>query len=295
MPLKRNYARYAPTSGGYVYLYESPSEFLKDRPRTGISSIFYGNGILDLQLLRRSSNNLVVIFHAAADPKSSTLPIFVGQSITHDLDASILYVSDPSLDFGIPIGWFAGDQNRPLQNDLVGITRHIASECGAQNLIFQGASAGGFAALFYSHQFPGSLAIAINPQTDIDAYHPNKVAAYKHACWGGQEPDSKLAVTNLLELYRTSFPNFVLFMQNQRDDFHIENHYRPWEKRFRELYGKQWCTLQGDWGDGHAAPSPYLQELVLKFSLSFDGQWMTLMREDDFKDGLEFPEQGSLT
>lgn len=97
-------------------------------------------------------------------------------------------------------------------------------------------------------------------------------------------------VSNLLELYDSSFPNYVLFLQNQRDSFHIRNHYHPWEERFRELYGELWCTLQGDWGEGHAAPPAYLQELVLKFALSFSGQWQDLMKEDDFKDDMEFLE-----
>ena len=290
MPLKRNYARYAPTSGGAVYLYHSPDEFLESEPKTGIASILYGHATLDLQLLRRSSNNLVVVFHAAADPKTFTLPIFVGQSITHDLEASVLYVSDPSLDFGIPIGWFSGDKKRQLQVDLARLIRHIATECCCENIVFLGSSAGGFASLFYGHKFPGSLSIAINPQTNIDAYHSDKVSTYYNACWGGTPPAPDQVVSNLLELYDSSFPNYVLFLQNQRDSFHIRNHYHPWEERFRELYGELWCTLQGDWGEGHAAPPAYLQELVLKFALSFSGQWQDLMKEDDFKDDMEFLE-----
>ena len=49
MPLKRNYARYAPTSGGNVYLYRDLEEFINCEPLTGISSISYGVGTLDLQ------------------------------------------------------------------------------------------------------------------------------------------------------------------------------------------------------------------------------------------------------
>ena len=110
-----------------MYLYRDLDEFINCEPLTGISSISYGVGTLDLQLIRRETPNLVVVFHAAADPATSTLPIFVGQSITHDLEASILYLSDPSLDFGIPIGWFAGDKLRNLQHDLLRLIRYVAS------------------------------------------------------------------------------------------------------------------------------------------------------------------------
>lgn len=288
MPLKRNYARYAPTSGGNVYLYRDLEEFINCEPLTGISSISYGVGTLDLQLIRRETPNLVVVFHAAADPATSTLPIFVGQSITHDLEASILYLSDPSLDFGIPIGWFAGDKSRNLQRDLRRLIRHVALSTGARNIIFQGSSAGGFAALHYSHELPGSLAIAINPQTNISAYHADKVAQYFNTCWNGHPPQPTQAITDLLELYGDSFSNNALFLQNRGDQFHIENHYRPWASLFEDLYAEKWCTLQGDWGNGHAAPPPDLQELVLKFALTFDGDWSSLMKEEDFEDGLEF-------
>lgn len=289
MPLKRNFARYAPTSGSDVYLYRRLEEFLDSEPFTGISSISYGAGTLDLQLISRESQNLVTVFHAAADPAKTTLPVFVGHKITQDLDASILLVSDPSLDFAIPIGWFAGDHERRLQHDLAQAIQHVAVAVGARNLIFQGSSAGGFAALYYAHGFPGSLAVAVNPQTNIAAYHADKVAQYFNSCWNGTPPLPAQAVTDLLQLYDGSFSNCVLFLQNQQDQFHIENHYRPWAARFKDLYAEKWCTLQGDWGKGHAAPPPELQELVLKFALSFEGDWGSLMKEEDFEDGLALP------
>lgn len=290
MPLKRNFARYASSSGGDVFLYRDLDEFITCEPLTGISCISYGTGTLDLQLIRRDSSSLIVVFHAAADPATSTLPIFVGQSITHDLEASILYVSDPSLDLGIPIGWFAGDKSRRLQDDLLRVIRHIATSIKAKNLILQGSSAGGFASLYYAHELPGSLAVAINPQTNIAAYHADKVAQYFNTCWSGHPPQPTQAVTNLLELYSGSFSSNILFLQNRGDQFHIDNHYRPWAERFEDLYAEKWCTLQGDWGIGHAAPPPELQELVLKFALSFDGEWRKLMKEEDFENDFAFPQ-----
>ena len=288
MPLKRNYARYAPMYGSDVYLYQDLEEFLTSEPLTGISSISYGASTLDLQLIRRESSNLIVVFHAAADPAKTTLPVFVGHTITKELEASILLVSDPSLDFAIPIGWFAGDDERRLQTDLTQAIQHVALALGARNLIFQGSSAGGFAALCYAHGFPGSLAVAVNPQTNIAAYHADKVAQYFNTCWSGHPPLPTQAVTDLLKLYSESFPNNVLFLQNRGDRFHIENHYSPWAKRFKDLYAEKWCTLPGDWGNGHAAPPPEIQELVLKFAISFDGDWDSLMKEEDFEDGFAF-------
>ena len=132
------------------------------------------------------------------------------------------------------------------------------------------------------------MAVAINPQTDISAYHADKVTQYFDTCWSGHPPHPVEAVTDLLELYSDSFSNNVLLLQNRGDQFHIENHYLPWATQFETLYAEKWCTLQGDWGNGHAAPPPELQELVLKFALSFNGDWDSLMKEEDFEDGFKF-------
>ncbi|AQQ15794.1 hypothetical protein CGLAU_09215 [Corynebacterium glaucum] len=267
---------------GSVYLFRSIAEFEAAEVPAGISSIAYGAGTLDLLLVHRPSQNLVVIFHAAADPATVSLPIFVGQGITQNLDASVLFVSDPALDFRIPIGWYTGDEKRHLQADLARVIRHVASTVGAENIIFEGSSAGGFAALVYSHAFPGSLAMAVNPQTDIYRYHQGKVDEYLTACWGGGKPPAKETVTSAIELYRESFPNYVLYLQNQRDEFHVMNHYEPWAQRFGELSGTRWTTIEGDWGDGHAPPPPFLQEAILQYALSFEGHWDRLIREGDF-------------
>lgn len=283
MPLKRNFARYASaTTDGSVYLFSSLAELEATAVPAGISSIAYGSGTLDLLFVRRPSQNLVVIFHAAADPATVSLPIFVGQGITQNLDASVLFVSDPALDFHIPIGWYAGDENRNLQADLERAIRHIASTVGAENIIFEGSSAGGFAALVYSHAFPGSLAMAVNPQTDIYRYHQGKVDEYLSACWSGGKPAEEDAVTSAIDLYSGSFPNHVLYLQNQRDEFHLINHYEPWSHSFGELSGTRWITIEGDWGDGHAPPPPFLQEAILQYALSFEGNWDRLIREGDF-------------
>lgn len=281
MALKRNFSRYAATSDT-VYLFHDLQDYLNSEIPTGISSIAYGFGTLDTQLIRRDSATLIVVFHAAANPATLTLPIFIGHKITRETDASVLFVSDPSLDFRIPSGWFAGDAARPLQQDLVKVIRHVSQSVLAKHIIFQGSSAGGFASMFYSHEFPGSLAIAVNPQTNLRNHYPERVNPYLNACWADLS-DQPVPTLDLLELYEESFPNFLLYLQNRRDSFHIEHHYTPWANAFDGLFGERWSTLAGDWGDGHAAPPPFFQAAIFDFALSFQGDWAELLRSDDFE------------
>ena len=91
---ERDYSRYE----GDAYTYGSLDEFAAGNVPSGIHAISYGAGALDVRLVPRSSNALVVAFHAAVDLTAATLPVFTGQKVTQDLDASVLFVSDPSLD-----------------------------------------------------------------------------------------------------------------------------------------------------------------------------------------------------
>ena len=278
---ERDYSRYA----GDVYTYGSLDEFAARNVPSGIHAISYGAGALDVRLVRRSSNALVVAFHAAVDLSAATLPVFTGQKVTQDLDASVLFVSDPSLELGLSIGWFAGDRERPLQRDLVRVIEHVVEELGAEVVVCQGSSAGGFAALYYSLQLPGSLAVSMNPQTDIMKYNQQRVREYVDTCWPGGADDVTDVTVDLVSAYSAPTPNKVLYLQNRDDAFHIRNHYRPWADAMSDRYGVDWCAMPGDWGDGHAAPPSFVQSAVLEYALSFGGDWAALMCDDEFREG----------
>ncbi|OFP34643.1 hypothetical protein, partial [Corynebacterium sp. HMSC071B10] len=275
------YSRYAPAE---VATHRSLDAFFSGKVADGIHAIAYGDGVLDLQLVQRESRALIVAFHAAVDPAAATLPVFTGRKVTQGLDASVLFVSDPSLERGMSIGWFAGDSRRPLQTDLVRAINHVSARVGAEQIIFEGCSAGGFAALYYSHQLPGSLAIAMNPQTDFMKYYPRRVREYVNTCW--PEGVDGAVTADLVAAYASSFPNNVLYLQNRDDAFHIQQHYRPWGEALAREYGQKWCALPGDWGSGHAAPPSFVQEAVLAYALSFGGDWEALMRDEEFRDGM---------
>lgn len=282
MALRRNYSRYAAASNGQVYLYRSVAELLSSHIERGIHCAVLGDTALEFLFIPRDSRNLIIIFHAAANPQTLTLPIFVGLGITKDLDASIMVVSDPALEYSIPTGWFVGSEKIALQRKLKIAIRHVAKACGADNVIFQGASAGGFAAMQYSASFPGSLAVAINPQTDLSSHYPERVQPYLDVCWGGSMPSDAAATTNLLSSYSTRFDNFILYVQNEQDTFHLKNHYHQWAKTFDDVRGERWSLLSGDWGPGHAAPPPFFQTAILEYALTFNGKWGEFLHSEEF-------------
>lgn len=282
MSRSRIYSRYHDRLTNYPSL----DAFLNSPLRLGINSIEYGPGLsfLDLHIIDRGSETTIFLFHAAVDPDSTTLPIFVGQQLTEDLKANLVFISDPALDRGVPIGWFAGDNSHALQTDLVEVFKHIIHGLGdSKNLIFFGPSAGGFASLYYSKQFPGSLAIVSNPQTDITRYLPEHVNLYKKACWANQELSTCPITYDLVSEYQKDFPNWVVYLQNEDDTFHIENHLNPWKEAVAEN-NDRYALLFGDWGDGHAPAPLYLLVGILGYAVELDGDWKTLISDEMFSE-----------
>ena len=138
--------------------------------------------------------------------------------------------------------------------------------------------------MYFSHQIPGSLAVAMNPQTDFMKYYPGRVRAYVNTCW--PEGVEGTVTADLVAAYALSFPNYVLCLQNRDDAFHIQHHYGPWAETLGREYGYKWYALPGDWGEGHAAPPSFVQEAVLAYAQSFEGDWQALMRDEELQDGL---------
>ena len=155
-----------------------------------------------------------------------------------------------------------------------------------RNCIFQGCSAGGFAALLYSHFFPNSLAIPVNPQTNIFNYHSNKVEQYLESCWSGISKDDLPIISDLIGLYSNGFPNYVAYLQNKRDSFHIEKHYSHWKSAFIGEYGSNWKLLTEDWGEGHSAPPHFLQSAILQYAVEAAGNWETVLTDPIFDSSL---------
>ena len=291
MTLRRNYARY----GASTTFFDSVEEFL-DRPlpcsqygQAEALSIRYGVAFIDLLIEDRGANTTIILFHAAVDPSKTTLPVFVGRQTVEAIDANLVYVSDPSLDLGASIGWFTGDETRPFQDDLVTCLSHILAsfysdapktELG-RKAVFFGGSAGGFAAMYYSHRFPGSLAVVSNPQTHIGRYFEPHVKAYLKKCWNGRKLSETTMTFDLVTEYATDFNNYVAYLQNKDDDLHYSQHFLPWSQAVAD-HPERWRILIGDWGEGHApAPQPLLMG-ILGFAATLGGNWEQLFNDEVF-------------
>ncbi|MFK5690575.1 hypothetical protein ACI3EY_13005 [Ornithinimicrobium sp. LYQ92] len=198
----------------------------------------------------------IVIFHGAMSD-TIMLPWLSGQSVTQDLPLHRIFISDPSLYLSeeMRLAWFAGSRHQPrLQADLLSVIRHLHAAVDGEQLLLLGGSGGGFAALLYGHGIPDSIAIAMNPQTDLSANHTNAYADYLRLAWdatsGTELPDT--VTTDLCGRYAAGMDNRVVYMQNTTDEHHVTRHMQPFLER---LTRPSAVDLHLDnWGPGHIPP-----------------------------------------
>ena len=247
-----------------VRSYRNLGDFFASSPDAEFITVKYGESELDLLHIDRGADTTIVCFHAAlAHGKVASYPLFSALNVTAGFNVNVICVSDPALSMGLSLGWFAGTGSQPLQRDLPNAIRHLLSRYETrQRLIFFGASGGGFASLFYSHGFPGSIALAMNPQTDIAEYNPEVVSKYAETAWGESSLEYVPIVTDLGELYRDGFPNTVYFMQNVFDGHHRDRHVAYWMRKI-PAESNRLNLLMDDWGQGHVPPPISLIESTL--------------------------------
>jgi hypothetical protein len=251
--------------------YPSIGRFLaQTKVGPGFHVIEHGNLPIDLLVQDRGHKTTVVFLHGAVRADQG-LPVITGLGISRDVPVNRIFISDPSLilDPDMNLGWYAGNSEQRLQPILQDIVAKVVASFGSERLVFFGPAGGGFAALYLSAHFPGSLAVALSPHTNIARHQQaDVVAQYAEACFGvtGEDPVNRLPhsiTTDLSDLYSRPLPNTVAYVRNAMDAFHTEHHRDPFvanlhpENQVFEFAGNHW-------GAGHAAPPRELVDSILQ-------------------------------
>ncbi|MGK9280377.1 hypothetical protein KXR73_06775 [Micrococcus luteus] len=234
----------------------------------------YGQGrYLDSLLLSKGSDTLVVCLHGATSRSATKLPRFERMATLAARDINSLFFSDPTLQLNdrMELAWYTGWGGEDVQAQIAAASVEAARTLGCRTLIFTGSSGGGFAALQVSALVPGSIAVPMNPQTDIESYFVNGDPALRgpqrsYAIWVhpevvGHDPSPGWSLelgdhVSPLRRYSHKRENYVLFVQNV-NDFHYEQHYLPWlgAAARGENLSERFRVLEYDGPQGHVAPS----------------------------------------
>src|SRR5699024_8019795 len=110
-----------------------------------------------------------------------------------------------------------------LTQRLVEIIQALQDRLGSEHLVFFGMSGGGFASLNISHEFPGSLAVPVNPQTRILDYAKLHWQSMAEACFRVKGEDGALDIleahhrADQRHVYTRGYSNTVIYVQNSQD------------------------------------------------------------------------------
>lgn len=197
-------------------------------------------------------------------------PFFSGGGVARQADSPIICISDPTVDSNdaINIAWYAGRRGEALQSQLTELFTKLADTFGKE-LMFMGASAGGFAAIYYAAQLGDKASVfAWNPQTDITYYVPMfsqrylKEAGVSDEALAGSDwrERAKAELAGQIELTLPPSAELTktkkaLILQN-RTDWHLEKHMLPW------LDQSIWQEQKADGLDAYAADDNHMVAIV---------------------------------
>jgi len=206
------------------------------------------------------SSSLVVIFNGAVNRAEREYPSFGPYVRGLGQHAHQVAFADPTLALSdtISIAWFAGSHKLPLQDAIVSLIENLKEKLGISRLIFVGGSGGGFASLYYSWHFPGSLSVAFSPQTIIANYGKERLARYSEVAWPeGLRSVSNPPVLDLRSLYGTSVPNQIVYLQSHGDHRHLFEHMIPFMDAVLPENRERVIAKLSYWGKpGHSGSVP---------------------------------------
>ena len=190
-------------------------------------------GEVPMRLARKTgSRTLCISFHGAIDRNRRATPVFMAAAPMTGEPANQLMIADPGMERPgeFTLAWYAGYEGFPAQQAVLDLIKRTISHLEIEHVVFMGSSGGGFASLFYSWHIPGSVSIAVSPQTDIRRYYRSRAGQYVAACWPslpGIEALTQVITSDVVSLYRQSVPNTVILLHSTGDQFHLKQHVAP--------------------------------------------------------------------
>jgi hypothetical protein len=182
-----------------------------------------------------ASDTLLVVSHGALPREKYSLPRFEWLASLGNRAENLMFLADTALEpfDDLELAWFTGSAKDDLSSRYAELVSRTAMQLGATKVLFMGGSGGGFASLALASKTPGSRALVFNPQTNIRRYWAKSVRQYVGRLFPEFDSANALGTlgvrTNLATRLatETAADHQVLYVQNDDDGHHLENHLRP--------------------------------------------------------------------
>jgi len=242
------------TTRGHA-VHTSLADVLEEPLQDGLTSIKTNNRWFDFVYEDRGADTTLVTFHAGMPQRAERYPIFSSRAIAEAIHANYLGFADPACGAleSLPTFWHLGTKRVAAGRFIPAIINHVLATGTGKHLLFFGSSAGGFAALNYSAQFPESAVLVMNPRIDLLS-EPNRFPGYAVTCFPGVDPKTlaRQLPVSMSEAYAQSSGNTIAYLQNTEDDDYYWHHFVPF---MAALGGKSDVYVHAEaWGAGHVVP-----------------------------------------
>lgn len=268
-----------------LHQYNDYDDFFLTDVQNGISRITTNNMHLDFLYEDRGSTVTFVYFHAALGLKKE-YPFFGGRALIDGMPLNYLGIADPvaGMTNAPTAGWHLGTREMPLHDKLTDVLSHILATGSGTNLMFFGASAGGFASLYYGARFPSSLSIVVNPRTAL-LNTPGTFEEYRDVAYPGASVEELRSILcmDTAVLHASGQGNTVAYIQNLQDRRFLNVQLIPF---LEQCEGQKNIHLKiGEFGVGHVVPPRSVLRKAIKSSLRTAPNWKSGLISDGFVPG----------
>lgn len=173
-----------------------------------------------------NSSELLILFHGVIRRDVRAFPAY---EKFLPVDCHQLSIADPALlkNERIISSWYLGGEQDNQVEIICELIDYVVNQLGIQRTLFLGGSAGGYAALLYSYKTPGSLAIAVSPQTRLSSYQSKFAGGFRTSMWPNANSFGDVANSDLVELYSQGAENFPIIVMSSRDTGHLHSQIFP--------------------------------------------------------------------
>lgn len=178
------------------------------------------------------TKSIVICFHGAIRP-SISVPVFRGYNFQLE-NSDILSFSDKLIEKyrkdKLFMGWFLNSPENNYTSIYMNIIQYFLNKKSYKTILFYGASAGGFPALYFASRFQKKCLIG-NPQVFLEKY-----GYYKKFCKivGLQTIPYIHDISNVFKKF--GVPKQIIYYQNILDKYHFETQAKPFHKWMKQNY-----------------------------------------------------------
>lgn len=264
-----------PFYGVEVRKLDSLDEF---RPQPGDPERIYqldiGDGMEIGFLVNPAATKVLRVgFHAAKGASAPPSHMYAPVSISRESGTAFVLFSDPtlSLDYSNKLAWYLGTPDVDPDDWMEAIVRQLLAVTGAEHILAEGSSGGGFVSMRFASRFRQAVAVPKVPQTDLFRYRTGPLADTMRMAWKGytyaqilEEHSRRFRLADIYATPEGHRGNLIHYVQNAGDTDHVADQLTPFLAELGSgphvfSAGKGLISISRPFlGTGHKGiPSPY--------------------------------------